>query len=191
MSDRRFTHSRIRSLAPLIGAALALASGDARADNPSFGPNDVETVFFVSKSDDRNRVDYGLRLGADCAPLGDSALFPYWREFENSPPVRTHSLGWIEYVAYGVSDQRLLHRGEVGAQLAVRLKAVSRDVVVATKRGADGKCQATARCSIAGISGAELSSAHVKLRRALTVEYIDLFGRDPATGASLVERIRG
>lgn len=182
---------RPRGAAPLLAAALALLGADARASDPAFGSNDVATAFFVSKSDDRNRVDYGVRLDADCAPVGDSPVFPYWREFENSPPVRTHSLGWLEYLAYGVSEQKLLRRGEGGAELAVKLKAVARDLVVETKRGADGRCQATVRCTIAGTSGAELSSAHVKLRRALSVEYIDLFGRDPSTGASLVERIRG
>lgn len=180
-----------RALAPALGVAVALASAEAHAADPAFGPNDVATAFFVSKSDDRNRVDYGVRLDADCAPSGEAPVFPYWREFENSPPVRTHSLGWIEYLGYGISEQRITRPEGGGAEIAIRLKAVARDLVIAIKKGADGKCQATVRCTLAGISGAQLSSAHIKLRRALSVEYIELFGREPATGASVVERIRG
>jgi hypothetical protein len=175
----------------VLGVAVALASAEALAADPAFGPNDVATAFFVSKSDDRNRVDYGVRLDADCAPSGEAPVFPYWREFENSPPVRTHSLGWVEHLAYGISEQRITRREGEGAEIAIRLKAVARDLVIAIKKGADGKCQATVRCTLAGISGAQLSSAHIKLRRALSVEYIDLFGRAPATGAKVVERIRG
>jgi hypothetical protein len=47
------------------------------------------TLFFISKSDDENRVDYGMRLDSKCAPYGDESVFPYWREFEPLPPVRT------------------------------------------------------------------------------------------------------
>jgi len=41
----------------------------AHAD-PHFGPHDVATVFYVSKSENRNRVDYGLHLDADCHAQG-------------------------------------------------------------------------------------------------------------------------
>ena len=76
--------------------------------DPDFGPNDVATVFFFSKSDDRNRVDYGLRLDATCMPVGEEPLFPYWREFESEPPgLKTHSLKFFEYAGYGVSEQRI------------------------------------------------------------------------------------
>src|SRR5450432_4841953 len=95
--------------AALLFAVVFFSPGDARADAMQFGAHDIETVFFISKSDDRNRVDYGIRLNDHCAPVNDEAVFPYWREFENSPPVRTHSLGIFEYVPYGFSEQRLVH----------------------------------------------------------------------------------
>lgn len=36
----------------------------------SSGANDVQTTFFIAKSDDRNRVDYGMRLDTNRAPVG-------------------------------------------------------------------------------------------------------------------------
>lgn len=65
-----------------------------------FGAHDVQTVFFIAKSDDKNRVDYAIHLNEHCAPTGDDAIFPYWHEFEYNPP-HTHTLGMLEYVPYG------------------------------------------------------------------------------------------
>ena len=65
----------------LVFALAMTVGGDARAEAIVFGPRDVETVFFVTKSSDRNRVDYGIRLSERCAPVNDDAMFPYWRDF--------------------------------------------------------------------------------------------------------------
>lgn len=176
-------------VATLLGALLALASSEGRASDPDFGPNDIPTVFFVSKSDDLNRVDYGIRLDSRCAPLGDAPVFPYWREFENAPPVRTHALGWLEYLAYGISEQRVVRRTTKGGAHSIRLKAIARDVVIETEKGPDGRCRAVALSTISNIASAHLLNAHIKLRRALSVEYIDIRGRHPASGALLEERV--
>jgi hypothetical protein len=73
-----------------------------------FGANDLPTLFFIAKSDDRNRVDYGMRLDSRCAPYGDEPVFPYWREFEPPPPVRTRSMGSVvpSAMAMGVPATR-------------------------------------------------------------------------------------
>lgn len=179
----------IRRSALLVGLVLACA-GDARADAMQFGTNDIQTVFFISKSDDHNRVDYGIRLSDHCAPTGDAAMFPYWREFENSPPVRTHSLGVFEYVPYGFSEQRLVHRSPTGGDQMVRLKQLDRPILVRSKKEADGHCTAIAYARINGVEGAELTSVFAKLAGAMSVEYIDIHGKNPQGGADLTERVR-
>ena len=79
------------TLAPSL--ILLAISGAEESGDPAWGPHDIQTVFFFSKSDDKNRVDYGLRLDANCRPVGEEPLFPYWREFESEPPgLKTHSL---------------------------------------------------------------------------------------------------
>ena len=48
-----------------FAALLAVVLGgvsDAKAGEPPFGRFDVRTVFYISKSDDHNRVDYGIHL---------------------------------------------------------------------------------------------------------------------------------
>jgi len=174
----------------LVVAVVMATAGDAQAAPIAFGPNDVPTVFFINKSDDHNRVDYGIRLNEHCAPTGDDAVFPYWREFEHSPPVRTHSLGMFEYVPYGFSEQRLVHRTSTGGDQIVRLKQLARPILVRTKKLADGHCEATAYARVGGVEGAVLESVYAKLAGAMSVEYIDVHGKNPATGAEITERIR-
>src|SRR5258708_30624688 len=81
-------------------------STNSDADGIPFGTFDVPTVFFISKSDDRNRVDYAMRLDPSCDPVTAEPVFPYWRGVERSPPLRTHSLGVFQGVAHGIRQQR-------------------------------------------------------------------------------------
>ena len=170
----------------LVGAPLGTA---AAADKPDFGPSDIVTLFFISKSDDKNRVDYGMRLNADCAPSEKEAVFPYWREFEKAPPVRTHPLNMFEYYPYGIAAQHVLNRSPSGVEYHLRLKRIHRDLFVVTSKDAAGHCSATVYTTIGGVIRAELHSAFAKLQRALTVEYVEIHGRDPRTGQPLEERI--
>ena len=170
--------------------ALLTQSSDAHAGAVSFGAHDVETVFFINKSDDHNRVDYGIHLNEHCAPTGDDAVFPYWREFENSPPVRTHTLGIFEYVPYGFSEQRLVHRSLTGGDLLLRLKQLDRPIAVRTHKEADGHCTATAYARVGGVEGAQLVSVYAKLAGATSVDYVDIHGKNTQTGADVVERVR-
>ena len=87
----------------LVLAAGSVLPGSASAGDTDFGPNDLQTVFYISKSDDKNRVDYGMRLDSHCAPFGQDPVFPYWREFEPPPPVRTKPMGAFSKLGYGVS----------------------------------------------------------------------------------------
>jgi hypothetical protein len=170
--------------------ALTLGRDGEAADDPSFGPNDVPTVFFISKSDDQNRVDYGMRLDGRCAPVNDDAVFPYWREFEKAPPVRTHGLGMFEYVAYGMAEQRTVRRDTSGGEQRMRLKQLDRKITVTTRRGEGGRCASVAHATIGGVSGAILNSVYVKLGGPLSVDYIDVHGTNPDSGAAVTERIR-
>lgn len=170
-------------------AVLALVAGSAQAGDPDFGPNDVHTAFFFSKSDDKNRVDYGLRLDDKCFPVGEEPLFPYWREFEGDPAgVKTHSLKFFEYAGYGISDQRLKKLDGGRAELTVKLKAFPREIVINTEKGEGGKCVVVSRSVIAGKPNIELVSAFIKLKSGWSVEYVEVKGRG-ADGKGLAERL--
>jgi len=175
-------------------AALALASllvtALAVAKEIAFGASDIPTTFYISKSDDHNRVDYGMRLNAQCAPINNDAVFPYWRQFEHSPPVRTEPLGIFEYLGYGISDQHLVRAGKPDAAYLVRLKQFKqRPVWITTKRDDSGHCQALVRCQIGSVPFAQLNSIYLKLAGPMSVEYIVLKGRNIKTDQLVEERI--
>lgn len=180
----------VRARPALLWAmACALIAPAALAAYPPFGPNDIATVFFISKSDDHNRVDYWMRLDKNCQPLNDEAVTPYWREFEKAPPVVTHAIGMLDALAYGIAAQRVVKRGAGESDYALRLKAVGRPIGVATRRGPNGKCVAVARTKVRGVT-AELISIHAQLSGPFSVEYIDIRGKDFKTGKPVVERMK-
>jgi hypothetical protein len=186
--------TRMRARAEFAIVTLALSTSlvtvPAVGSEVHFGTSDIPTVFYISKSDDHNRVDYGMRLNSSCAPANNDAVFPYWRQFEHSPPVRTEPLGPFEYFGYGISEQRLVHAGKPDAAYLVRLKQFKqRPVWITTKRDDSGHCQVLARCAIGKVRFAQLSSIYVKLAGLLSVEYIILKGRNPATDQLVEERI--
>jgi hypothetical protein len=174
-------------------AALLSQTAQGGAREPAFRKGDVPTVFYISKSDDRNRVDYGIHLDEHCVPVGNDAVFPYWREFENSPPVRVHTLGLFEYIAYGISEQRTISKTATGGVYLVRLRQLDKTPVgIITTKGPDGHCASQARSQING-KEAELLYVYVKLRSGgLTpsVEYVDVHGRDLESHLGVAERIR-
>lgn len=181
--------ARRRTVLALAALGVLLAGADKSHSDPAFGATDVPTVFFISKSDDEARVDYGLLLDAECRPVGKEFVVGYWREFEKGVDKRTHSFHWYDHLGYGLAEQKVVKRTDSGAELRLRLKTVPRDVLITTTKTADGRCAAKARTKVEGVADAELVSAFVKLKRAWSVDYVELRGRNPANGAALSERL--
>jgi hypothetical protein len=175
--------------AALLAVAALAAAPHARADEPAFGPNDVPTLFFIAKNLDKNRVDYGIRLDASCAPQSDDAIVPYWRLFEGAPPGRTKPLSLIDHVPYGIAEQKLLSKSASGAEYRVRLKQLARPITIVTKKESDGKCSATARARI-GDGTAQLVSVFAQMKSIITADYIDVFGKKLDDGSAVTERIK-
>jgi hypothetical protein len=185
---KRFFTPRARVALALVAVASLLAA-TAWAAFPRFGANDVRTLFFISKSDDKNRVDYGIRLDAECRATGSDAVFAYWREFEPPPPVRTHALSFMDRLAYGISAQGPIKSSGKGGEHYLRLKRYPRDIRISTQKGSGG-CEAVVRTTIAGVPSARLASIFAKLSGPLSVAYIDIAGTHPKTGALLQERLK-
>lgn len=180
-----------RFLLSLTVALLAtLSPGAAEAEEIRFAQNDVPTVFFINKSDDHNRVDYAMRLNSECLPTTEDAVFQYWREFENAPPVRTHGLNVMERIAYGISEQHIVKREGKRDEYAMRLKQLPRPIVITTEKGADGKCSASAKVAINGTE-AKLGNVYVKLGGFInSVEYIEIHGKNLTTSQAVMERVK-
>jgi hypothetical protein len=182
-----------RPLTLLLLVGAALLPTDAAAQDPQFGQFDIPTVFYISKSDDKNRVDYGIRLDQRCAPVKDESVFQYWRHFQ--PPdngTQTHLLGTFEYIPYGISEQRSLHKTQTGGVHLMKLRQFDKTpIAIITKKEADGKCTSQARAIING-KEAELTYIYVKLGKGglvPSVDYVDVHGKDLETGADISARM--
>jgi hypothetical protein len=176
---------------PLGGSWLALAAGAAfvppglaQAEPPT---RDVQSVFHVAKSENRNQVHYGIRLDAACDPAGPEPVYAYWRMLERGPGA-TEPLLSREVGAYGLAEQRVVRRGVGVGQVVLRLRALpSRLITVATTLR-DGRCEAVASTVIGGTS-ASLDGVFAQLRWPFGVAYLELSGRALADGRELRERV--
>lgn|GEM_PF-2436498 len=145
--------------------------------NVDFSATDVATIFYVDKSDDHNRVDYGIRLDASCLPTSGSPMVVYWREFERGSGGRvTHGLNIFEGPVYGVGSQRITERRADGATLEVTVQALSsRRLTIRTGPGTSG-CTATATTTIGGVR-AVLDHVHLTLGDGPgSLRFADIYG---------------
>ena len=172
-----------RLTAAFRAAALALAlacacawSTAARADAP--GPSGtVLPLFTIAKSENKNQVQYTVRVDEHCAPAGPSPVAAYWRMLERGPNV-TEPILPIEVQAYGLASQTVVASGDQGGEVRATLRALpSRAVRVTTVRASDGRCHATAEVAIGG-QPANLFNVYAHLAW-LGVDYLLLQGWTP------------
>lgn len=172
----------------VVALVLSLAAV-ARAD-VHFERHDVPTIFFIDKSDDRNRVDYGIHLDTNCRPASGSPMEVYWREFENGAEGRvTHGLNMFEGPVYGVGLQRVSETHPDGVIMEIEIRALSsRHVQVHTARAPHG-CTARATLTIAGTL-AYLDHVHLTLGDGPgSLRFADLYGTAVEGGASVTEHV--
>jgi hypothetical protein len=134
-------------------ALLIVCSGVARAwasaDSPLPGPGTVR-LFSISKSENKNQVEYAIRLNEHCAPIGDAPVLAYWRMLEKGPAY-TEPLLAREVPGYGLLGQRVTARDSDGGQVRITLRALpTREILVEVRRDQAGKCRAWSTISIQG-----------------------------------------
>lgn len=162
-----------------LGAAVALPAAALRVDD-----TDVPTVFYVTKSDDRNRVDYGIRLDERCRPERGQPIFVYWRRFEPGHP-RFGDLNFLDRQAYGITDQHISSSNEGGTWVELRTRAANGRRLLVLATPAEDGCRARVRMDIRG-RPVWLHHAHVELYGPMMVDHITFYGTDVETG----ERVR-
>ncbi|KAF3890044.1 MULTISPECIES: DUF4833 domain-containing protein [Nostocales] len=78
-----------------IGGAIALL---LIPTIPSYAIN-LNSIFFISKSDNSNQVHYGIQTNPDCSLKTAKPVYPYWK-LQNG---RLESLLAIEVPAFGIA----------------------------------------------------------------------------------------
>ena len=169
----------------ILAAALMLPASPALA-RVTFGDHDVRTIFYISKSDDRNRVDYGIRLTEQCLPDGDEPVYAYWHRFEPRQ-ARFGALRGLDRRAYGIRTQSVSSQASNGSWIEMRIRGFSRErILILVQRGSDGTCHARAQVQI-DARDAFLDHIFIQLAGPMRIEHVVLEGRDVQTGSPLRE----
>jgi hypothetical protein len=158
------------AIATLLSPAVASPSAESTA-----------VLFSISKSENRNLVQFVERLDARCAPVGQAPVYSYWRMLEKGQAV-TEPLLDREQPAYGIASQTVESRGDRGAAVRMTLRALPHmPLIVESGRAADGTCTASVRTPIDGVD-AKLFNVHVVLRWPFGVARLLVTGWSAADG---------
>ncbi len=144
------------------------------------------SLFSISKTENRNYVQFAERLDADCAPAGAAPVYAFWRMIEHGPSA-TEWLLPQEQPAYGIASQSVVARGDGRGTVRVTLRALPRSpLLVESWRGANGACTASAQTSISGVD-ARLFNVHAVLRWPFGIAHLLVSGWSLADGRLLRE----
>jgi hypothetical protein len=158
------------ALVVVVLARVALASADSRSATGS-----AVAAFTIAKSENKNQVQYAVRVDDHCVPAGGEPAFAYWLMLEQGP-ARTEALLPQEGEAYGIASQVVTERARDGGEVRLFLRAVpSRAIAVETSRAPGGACRAVATTVIAG-APAHLFNVYARLKWPFGVDYLLLQG---------------
>lgn len=148
-------------LARLFLLLSAFASETANA--PQTRPSELPSVFFISKSENKNQVHYAVAVDADCTPAGGAPVRPYWRLLEKGAAVTAPLLA-REQRAYGVASQSVTRRWASGGRITLVLQALpQRPLTIVTGKDSKGACLASVYTVIQH-EPARLHGIHVVLK---------------------------
>ncbi len=169
-----------------LGVLVVLGAAPLVHAEGRFGPHDIRTLFSIGKNTDKNQVQYGIRLDADCVPVGDSPIYPYWRVYEKNPEL-TEDLNFLDRTAYGVRNQTVEQRSPAGSKVVMRLRATSDRSIGIYVHKEGNTCKGEALTFISGVAS-RLKHIHVQLSGPLSVSYIDISGARVDDNQPITER---
>jgi len=185
---KRVTRAAWIKAASLVLLVAPAHAGAAAESIPQRGI-DVQ-LFVITKSENKNQVQYVARVDEHCAPLADAPVWAYWKMLELGPE-RTAPLLRRELPAYGPAFQSVLGRGPEGGKIRLALRALpSRPIDVEVVHGAAGACTATSTMTIAG-TPAHLFGVYVKLSWPVGVDYLLIQGWSLDVTHVVTERVKG
>ena len=141
-------------------------------------------LFYIQRSKNKNEVHYELLINDNCTAQAKNPVHGYWQDLEQGPNVRSE-IGTFEYIAYGISDQKI-----EGEWVHFKMKAIEKKDFKAKLTNRDGKCSAEAWTTFKGQEGI-LKKVYIFAVEGMikpTVKYIDLFGTLP-NGQAVQERM--
>jgi len=175
------SHKSVVYLAVLVAIVMNVRSGLA---DP--GARDLNSVFLVAKSENKNQVHYGVHVDRECNVVGTNPLYGYWRMLEKKGEIEP--MLSREVRAYGIDPvQRIEKAGNV-TTIHTRLNAIPDRLLRVTVTRTQTGCSADATMPIAG-TDARLRLIYVRIGWMFSVDYILLRGSHPVDGHTVEEKI--
>jgi hypothetical protein len=168
----------------LLGALAVSEASSAQEPQPS----ELPSVFFISKSENKNQVHYAVAVDANCAPAGGAPVRPYWRLLARGPAFTAPLLA-REQRAYGIASQNVDQRWAAGGRITLVLEALpKRPLSIVTGKNSQGTCIASVYTVIQQ-QPARLYAIHVVLKW-LGVESLIIKGWATSDGRILRETVQ-
>jgi hypothetical protein len=169
----KFLH-RLASLS-CVGGAIALL---LVSTTHSYAIS-LNSIFFITKSDNGNQVHYGVQTNADCSLKTPKPAYPYWK-LESG---RLEGLLTIEVPVFGIASQSVSGKEVVMEVNGFKGRGISKPIMIrSTQLGSQG-CQISAFTKING-EATRLLQVHIDLTRhglfglGGTVHSITFYGAD-------------
>ncbi len=161
------------SMWPVITLAGMVALPALSAEQ-ALGPRGTDSTFYISRSENRNQVHYGVRVGEDCRPVGTSPAYVYWRMLEKGPSETEPLLG-VEGPVYGLEDAQEVVSGPEGWRVRVKLRSFpDRQIEIAVSQE-NGVCTTRAWTKV-GSSVSQLNYIYVKTHWPFGIDYVRISG---------------
>ncbi|MEY4582249.1 MAG: hypothetical protein RL701_6952 [Pseudomonadota bacterium] len=194
--NRRRAHATRAQLLVAAASALCLCVAWFATAHPLFAAvqlpaAEVQSLFFISKSENKNQVHYAVLVDDACRPVGDHPVYGYWRELEVGPQATSKLLDH-EQRAYGVGEPRYVRSTDKGGEIRISLRGFpERPLFIETFRQVDGRrsrCAARTHIMIQH-QPAILSSIYIDLGFLFSVNYALVRGVRIADGVAVEEKI--
>ncbi len=137
----------------------------------------IPSALVITKSSNKNEVNYAVEVDDACEPVGPAPVHPYWRMIERGEGV-TQGLRSDELRVLGIAHQEI---GPGFVRLSIR-GMPNRDIVIHTWRAANGACETSADTTIAGVP-ARIANVYVR-EKMFGIAYVQLTGW--ASGGTVV-----
>ncbi|MGK7948282.1 MAG: DUF4833 domain-containing protein [Xenococcaceae cyanobacterium] len=166
-------YSRIHTLSWLTTLVVLFAISPSSAQNKS-----INSVFYISKSENRNQVHYNVNVNSsDCSPISSNPVNALWHMLEEGEN-KTEQLIDREQPFYGIGSQEV--SGNKVTFFIRALEKKDKPIELITS-GSNGRCEAKAYTQING-KMRQLSSVYVKLKWFNTsVDHLKLYASDRTT----------
>ncbi|MCE9670130.1 DUF4833 domain-containing protein [Myxococcus stipitatus] len=155
----------------LVALALGFLAWTASAAEPG---TRAPSVFFLSRSENRNQVHYALRTDEACRPVGANPVQVYWRMLERGESEEEELLT-VELPVYGLEDAQPVEATAEGWRVRVRLRAFPSRPIDITTALVDGQCRVQAWTK-GGRGDFQLDHVFVKTSWPFSVDFVRLDG---------------